>query len=123
MKNKIAKRVFNLYNIIVLACIIVIGISLYIIFKPKTTVTPYGVEIVNTNTKETEEITEEKARKVAVKQFKKLGETDLKAQDLDVLKIERDSEEYYYICSLENTMEIKIKGGQITRINSASVEV
>ena len=32
-----------------------------------------------------------------------------------------DGEEYYYISSLNNNLEIKIHGGKITRINSASV--
>ena len=40
---------------------------------------------------------------------------------INIIKIDRNGEEYYYVTSEENTAEIKIKGGQITRINSASV--
>ena len=40
---------------------------------------------------------------------------------INIIKIDRNGEEYYYVTSAENTAEIKIKGGQITRINSASV--
>ena len=122
-KSKKLKKIFSLYNIAIVGCIILIASSLWIIFKPKENVTPYGLKLVNSETKQEEDITEEKAKKVAIKQFKDLGEKNLKEENLTIEKIERQQEEYYYICSPENTMEIKIKGGQITRINSASVDV
>ena len=46
----------------------------------------------------------------------------LKKEDLKVIKIQREGEEYYYITSVENSLEIKIKGGKISRINAAPVE-
>ena len=58
---------------------------------------------------------------MAIKQFKKLGE-NINEKELKVMKIQRKGEEYYYISSKENTLEIKLKGGKVTRINSATVE-
>ena len=120
--NKKIKRIFNLYNLGIFTCIVVILVSGYIIFKPEKQETPSGIEVVQSDKEENEEITEEEARKVAKKQFKKLGEKNIKEENLQVKKIQRSGEEYYYISSAENTMEIQIKGGKVTRINSATVE-
>ena len=119
--NKKLKKIFNLYNLAIVICIIAIAISLFIFFKPDKKVTSYGLEVVDTKVKEEENITEENATKAAAKQFKKLGEK-VKEADLNVTKIKRKEEEYYYITSAENTLEIKIKGREITRINSAVVD-
>ena len=121
MKIK-AKRIFNLYNLAILACIILIAVSLFIIFKPAKKTTSWGQEIVVSDVKQDEEITEDKARDLAVKQFKKLGEKDVKKDSMEVKQIKRSEELYYFISSANNTLEIKIKGGEITRINSASVK-
>ena len=102
-------------------CIIILAVSLYIIFKPETNKTPSGLKIISSGIKQEEEITEEKAKELAIKQFKKLGEKGLSKDKIKTIKIDRDGEEYYYISSLNNTLEIKIHGGKITRINSASV--
>lgn len=115
------KRIFNLYNLAILACIIIILGSLYIIFKPEKVYTPSGIEVVQTNIKDGEDITEEQARKTAVKQFEILKE-DVKEEELNVVKIQRNNEKYYYITSVNNSLEIKINGGKIIRINSATVE-
>ena len=129
MKDKI-KKIFSLYNIAVAICVIVIIVSLYIILKPengeiftkqKEKLTVDGVEVIQSNKKETEEISEKEARKIAVKQFKKLNE-NVKEDSLSVMKIQRKGEEYYYIVSQKNNMEIKIMGGKVTRINSSLVE-
>ena len=128
MKEKI-KEMLNLYNIAVAICIIVIIVSVYIILKPedgkifakKEKAVVDGVEVVQSNKKETEEISENEARKLAVKQFKKLNEK-VKEDSLDIMKIQRKGEEYYYIVSSKNNMEIKVMGGKITRINSSLVE-
>ena len=120
--NKKIKRIFNLYNLGIFTCIVVILVSGYIIFKPEKQETPSGIEVVQSDKEENEGITEEEARKVAKKQFKKLGEKNIKEENLQVKKIQRSGEEYYYISSAENTMEIQIKGGKVTRINSATVE-
>lgn len=122
MKLNKLKRYFNLYNLAILCCVIAVVVGLYFLLKSeKGKTTQSGIEIVDTNIKEDGEISEEKAKEVAIKQFKNLGEK-VSREDLNIKKIKRQGEEYYYITSKENTMEIKIKGGKITRINSAPVE-
>jgi len=78
------------------------------------------VEIVNADVKSGDKTSENQAKKTAVKQFKKLGE-NTKEEDLQIMKIQRKGEEYYYITSKENTLEIKIDTGKVTRINSVEV--
>lgn len=119
--SKKVKKVFNLYNIAIFICIILIIGSIYIIFKPEKKMTSDGIKIVQTGLKETEEITEEKAKKTAVKQFEILGEKT-KVEDLKITKIRRKEEEYYYIKSAKNSLEIRIKGGVIERINTVLVD-
>lgn len=120
------KKILNGYNVAIFVCVIVIIGSLYIIFKPSAPEneikTASGIKVVNTNVKENDEITEENARRAAVEQFKRLGEKRVKTEQLNVQKILRNEAEYYYITSERNTLEIQIKGGKITKINSASVE-
>lgn len=129
MKEKL-KNIVNLYNIAVVICVVVIIVSLCIILKPedggifakqKEKLMVDGVEVIQSNKKETEEISEKEARKIAVKQFKKLDE-NVKEDSLSVTKIQRKGEEYYYIVSQRNNVEIKIIGGKITRVNSSLVE-
>lgn len=120
LKRKL-KRTITPYNIATTICLIVLITSLCIILKPETKKTPSGITVVSSKTKENEEITEEEAKELAIKQFKKIGEKNLEKDKINIIKIDRNGEEYYYITSAENTAEIKIKGGQITRINSASV--
>ena len=119
LKRKL-KRALTPYHIATTICLIVLITSLCIILKPETKKTPSGITVVSSKTKENEEITEE-AKKLAIKQFKKIGEKNLEKDKINIIKIDRNGEEYYYVTSAENTAEIKIKGGQITRINSASV--
>lgn len=125
--NKRAK--FSVF--LILICIILILASIYVIWgeeyintslKPNTRVLADGTEIVVSETANMEEIGEEAARKVAKSQFRLMGEKGLWARDLNVTKIERSGEEYYYITSKKNTLELKIIGGQITRINSVPVQ-
>ena len=129
MKEKL-KNIVNLYNIAVVICVVVIIVSLCIILKPedggifakqKEKLMVDRVEVIQSNKKETEEISEKEARKIAVKQFKKLNE-NVKEDSLSVTKIQRKGEEYYYIVSQRNNVEIKIIGGKITRVNSSLVE-
>lgn len=122
--RKIIKKIFRPYNLAIFGCIIVILASMFVIFKPdtkNTTTEKYNTktEIIKTEEKE---ITEENARKLAKKQFKKLGEKNIKEKELNVEKIQRKGEEYYYITSEKNTLEIKIDSGKITRVNSVAVE-
>lgn len=124
---KTIKKIFSLYNLAILACIVIIIVSIYVIFKPnnkeksadKNVTQNVKIEVVKSNTKE---ITEENARNLAKKQFKKLGEKNIKEEELSVEKIQRQGEEYYYISSKENTLEIQIKSGKITRVNSVAVQ-
>ena len=120
LKRKL-KRALTPYRIATTICLIVLITSLCIILKPETKKTPSGITVVSSKTKENEEITEEEAKELAIKQFKKIGEKNLEKDKINIIKIDRNGEEYYYVTSAENTAEIKIKGGQITRINSASV--
>ena len=122
--TKIIKKIFRPYNLAIFGCIIVILASMFVIFKPDTKNTT--TEKSNTKTEiiktEEKEITEENARKLAKKQFKKLGEKNIKEKELNVEKIQRKGEEDYYITSEKNTLEIKIDSGKITRVNSVAVE-
>ena len=121
--SKNVKKIFSIYNIAVVVCIFIITISLFIILKPDSNkkTTSDGVEIVQAQIKENEQITEIDAKKLAIKQFKNIDESGLKQEDLKVVKIQRSGEEYYYISSKKNTLEIKILGGEITRINSVVI--
>ena len=131
--KKKLKKIFNLYNFAVFGCVILIIISLVIIIEPdfsgifkkdNKAVTKVEetsnkdqeeskenteqkkqeyVKIVESDNKG-EEISEKDARKLAKKQFKELNEKDLDIDKFEVLKIEREGEEYYYISSAENTV-------------------
>lgn len=153
------RRVFTLYNFMVLACILVILGSAYFLFDLKDEVSgfiAFTKEAVgdfvdnikkssdedkakNKNTAKNEknssnngnvsgndsyveEITEDEAKNIAVKRFTALGEQDVNAESISIKKIRRSGEEYYYITSAENTLEVKIIGGNITRINSVIVD-
>lgn len=115
------RRIFNMYNIGVVALIALICGCIYIGIKRDEVVTSSGIRVVSTYVKDGEKISEEKARKAAVKQFKRIGE-DVKAEDLTIMVILRDGNEYYYITSSQNSLEIKIEGGKIERINTVPVE-
>ena len=122
--SKKMRRIFNIYNLAVILCVITIIVALVIIFKPNNNkkITSDGVEIVQAKIGSDEKISEEDAKKLAIKQFKKIGESDIDEGSLKILKIQRQGEEFYYISSKENTLEIQILGGDITRINSVVVE-
>lgn len=120
--NKIKiKKILTPYNIIIVISILLIILSLYIIFKPNKKFTPYGVEIVQSKVGKNKEITEDEAREIAVKQFEKLNE-NVEKTSLEVIKLERNDGLYYYISSEKNTMEVRVKGGKVTRINAVPVE-
>lgn len=115
------KKGFNFYTFAIILCIIIILASLWVIFRPDKLITPYGLEVIQEKFSKNEEISENDARKLAVKQFEKMGENV--AQDsLEVIKLQRDDGLYYYISSEKNTLEIRIKGGEITRINAVPVK-
>lgn len=126
LKRKL-RRIFSIYNILIFICIVVSLVSLYLFFKPNLNFFGMkykevdGVKIVETKIKEDEVITEKQTRKVAVKQFKELGE-NIKEEDLNVKKIQRKGEEYFYVVSPKNSMEVKLVGGKITRLNTVPIE-
>ena len=126
LKRKL-RRIFSFYNIAIFLCIVISLVSLYLFFRPNLSFfnTTYkevdGVKIVETKIKENEVITESQAKNVAVKQFKELGE-NVKEEDLNIKKIQRKGEEYFYIVSAKNTMEVKLVGGKVTRLNTVPVE-
>ena len=134
--KKKLKKVFNLYNLGILACIVMIAVAVIIIAEPdfsgitirKSSETAEvdqnsekndGVNIVQNETGK--EVSEKEARKLAKKQFKELDE-NVDVDDLEVLRITREGEKYYYISSENNTCEVKISTGEITRINSVKIE-
>ena len=121
--SKKFKKSLTLYNIAIISCVVIV-VSLVIVFMPekKEKIMLDGVEVIQSNTKEGSEISEDNAKKLAIKQFKELGESDLSENDVSCLKILRDEDEYFYIKSKQNTLEIKVKGGQISRINSVPVK-
>lgn len=123
LSKKFKKRL-SIYNISIIVCIIIIIISLIIVFIPekKEKITLDGVEVMQSNFKENSEISEKDAKKLAIKQFKALGEENLSDDDISCLKILRAEDEFFYIKSKQNTLEIKVKGGQISRINSVPVK-
>lgn len=126
--KKFFKKWFSLYNLAIFVCIVVIIASLIIIFKPEKSEISSNNQTITVNKEDKKahqkenkgEINEKKARKIASKKFKELGD-NTKKEDLNVTKIIRKGEEYYYITSKDNTIEIKINGGEITRVNSAVV--
>ncbi|MCI8518758.1 MAG: hypothetical protein HFJ51_01115 [Clostridia bacterium] len=80
-------------------------------------------EAPETNTKtELGEISEEEARTIAKSKFKELGETNINAEELEVLKIKRKEQLYYHVSSKDNHIEIKISDGTIARVNGVATE-
>lgn len=115
------KRLVSPYNLAILASVILIFVGMYMFLKPEKKFTPSGIEVATTKVKDNEEISKDKAIKLALEQFEILGEKKLSEEDLEVLEIIKQKEDYYYISSPKNTVEIKIKGGIVTMINSATV--
>ena len=128
--SKKIKKKFNVYNIAIFMCVIaliVLAVFFFMMLKPKDNnnnddkLIVGGVEIVEEEIKETDEITEEQAKKIAVKQFKNLDENTT-VEQLKVTQIRRGQVEYYYVTSAKNSMEIRILGGKVERVNSVLIE-
>lgn len=149
------KRIFKPYNLLIIACIVIVAVSVYILVKPdgsdtssdkaevknttvskvenqsgntttsnaenKNTTTTTTTEEKKENTSNKKEITEKKARSIAKKKFKELGEKNLDEKSFTVYKRTREGQTHYYVRSAENTAEIDIYTGKITRLNSAVV--
>lgn len=92
--SKKFKKSLTLYNIAIISCVVIIVVSLVIVFMPekKEKIMLDGVEVIQSNTKEGSEISEDNAKKLAIKQFKELGESDLSENDVSCLKILRDED-------------------------------
>lgn len=112
------------YVVVFVIAVVVLAIFIYLKTTSKNEKFIFdGVEIVELNIDNSETISEEKAREIAVLQFEKLGESNLDIYNLKLKKIERNNGEYfYYINSSENTLEISVKGGVVTRINNVLIE-
>jgi uncharacterized membrane protein YhiD involved in acid resistance len=122
--SKIRKLNNRRRNVKIAICAIVLGIigvtaffTLKDNFKPKSDESSQTSEIHNKN----DDKQKEKALKVARKKFEELGEK-VNEKDLEILKIERKGEFYYYISSKENTVEVRISDNKITRVNSVVVD-
>lgn len=70
------------------------------------------------NPEEGYQISISEARDKAIIIFNSLGENNLNKDNVKVREIEREGKKYYYISSLENSAEVEINTGRITRINN-----
>lgn len=117
IRNMRKKKGHRGYKFVIIACIILIVISLCILFRVDKYINPYGLEVIESVFSKDEEITEKQARKIAEEQFEKLGE-NVNKNMLEVVELKRNDDLYYYVSSEKNTCEISKKGGKITRINA-----
>lgn len=133
--KRFKKKKFNFYKLAIILCLALIIASLYFIIKYKVkpnnatngsnisskndkSNTVDGVEVVPNDNKE---ISEEDAKSIAIRQFANLGE-GANPNKLNVIRLQRDGEEFFYVSSPKNTVEIRISDGKITKINSVVVE-
>lgn len=138
--KRFKKKKFKWHKLVIIICLALIIVSLYFIFKYKDKLnfknifggsnissindknnTVDGVEIVPNDNKENKEISEEDAKNIAIRQFANLGE-GANPNKLNVIRLQRNGEEYFYVSSPKNTVEIRISDGKITKINSVVVE-
>ncbi len=120
MKQKKRKKGFNGVIFAVLICVILVIIALCVIFRIDEIIMPQALEIIDMFFDSNHDTTEEEAINIAVKQFEKLKEK-VNKDDLKAIKIQRKDGLYYYIESKENTLEIKVEGGKVVRINGILV--
>ena len=118
LKRKL-KRALTPYHIATTICLIVLITSLCIILKPETKKTPSGITVVSSKTKENEEITEEEAKELAIKQFKKIGEKNLEKDKINIIKVNVDNSmdiaEQYNISNIPALVLLK-KGQEVQRL-------
>ena len=122
--NKIKMIKNKRRNIRIIICSLVLGIiviATFIGLKNNCNIN-YNIFIKTTESrKDSDDIQRKKAINVAKKRFKELGEK-VNEDNLEVLKINRKGEYYYYISSKENTLEVRISDNKITRVNSVIVD-
>ena len=151
-RSKKSRSFISTQNLLIILCLILIAVAVHMLFSEEDEEMIVGQakeQIQNQEKEQTEnqtkttannevtkkedvkvvqsgnsanEITQQEARKLAVKQFKELDEKWVREKELEVLEFSRANEYYYYISSKENTIEIKKDGGKITRINSVPVQ-
>lgn len=66
------------------------------------------------------QISIEEARQKAITIFNSLGEYNLNKDNVKVREINKNEKKYYYITSLENSAEVEISTGKVTKINNVS---
>ncbi len=105
----------------IISVIIIAFIALICVYALDATRNTFGGKI-SSIFEQDKDITEEKAVTKALDRFTEMGEENLITNDLEVLKINRKGEYYYYISSPQNSLEIRISDGKIVRENSVLVE-
>ena len=120
--RKIKNRRRNI-RIIVISIIAfgIIGVAIFVGVKNNSNIKGDGNDKTTEIRKDDEDKQKKKAINVAIKKFEELGEK-VNKDNLEVLKIERKGEFYYYISSKENTVEVRISDNKITRVNSVVVD-
>lgn len=120
--RKIKSRRRNI-RIIVISVIAlgIIGVAIFGGVKNNSNIKGDGNDKTTEIRKDDEDKQKKKAINVAIKKFEELGEK-VNKDNLEVLKIERKGEFYYYISSKENTVEVRISDNKITRVNSVVVD-
>lgn len=126
IKRKL-KKLLNLYNLAIAACVVLIVVALCVMLKPdskeETSKASNNTKVAQSEKKDNKkQIKEEKAREIAKKRLEQLGENDVKEAELDVKKITRNGEDSYFISSTNNTLEVRATDGKIIRINSVVVD-
>lgn len=119
---KVQKKV-RIGIVVGLILITIIGITIGTLYELDKSHKILGgnLESIFTRKESTEDKQKEKAIEKAINKFKELGE-QVKKEELEVLKIQRKGELYYYISAKENSVEIKIDTMEITRVNGILVE-
>ena len=113
-----SKKIIIISIVSVILIAIIVFVCVYGLDATKNT---FGGKI-SSIFKQDKDITEEKAVTKALNRFTEMGEANLTSNDLEVLKINRKGEYYYYISSPQNSLEIRISDGKIVRENSILVD-
>lgn len=130
MKKKSGNKV--IYGLLILLCIGIIAGCTMVLIEPDFGELFHTKKVSSVDRKNKEKvkvvtmehsgdvISEEEARKLAKMQCKELGE-EVEEGSLEVIKVEKKGDPFYYITSRRNSMQIDIGSGKITKINSEIV--
>lgn len=124
---------------IVILILILVGIGSYIAYKKLYNPNPseeeirQGVEERNKIRNELSNVIEgnkeadenyqipiSEAREKAIIIFNSLGEYNLNKDNVNVREVSRSGKKYYYISSLENSAEVEVSTGRVTKINNVA---